>query len=787
MRPRHVLTVVLALLCASQATALDLTRDGKPVAQIVVAKNATAAERFAAADFQSIVASISGAKLSIASEISGQGGAWVLIGEAAVRLAGENVLAAAGLDNIRDDGFALKTVDDRGRSYLLLLGREPRGTLYAVYSFLETTLNCGFFSDGDSFPNRPTLSVSDQDLQGNPAFPLRACWVSTRFYGPKRFHPSLWDADDWRRFLGWMARKKLNCLAMEFSGDTRAWGEAFDKAFPEAKRFKRETIPPPDRPPVPGPTANLGWGLHPSYTTALWKDVFGYARGTLGLQVAYILHVGEFETPLKLALPNQRWLPATAAHFVGVAGATPALSVADPKFRELQTRLWKSILATYGTDHLYVLHCHSHRNAPGGEAAANPVTVGVDILKSIDPKARILLVADDNHIWGSTQELKTEFLRKANTDVEILYTQVAFPGDALHRATDRFAGHGFHYASRWGEAGADLLEYCFDPLRTQSYHMGLTPKPKALGYFHWAELRGSNPLMDSLAAEYAWTGRNTWRSEGGSNNPGTRRYLMKRFPDTPWWPKAEAYKQALRGVPSADVGLNYRAYIRWTDERVRGTGPARAAVALSLTALAAKDAPAQGSFSELGLVQVGRIYLHQYITERYADLVRLVRETKQAAKSNTYTADAKRRAIARLKELDEQLRGAHTALTRIIATRPDMCLDDAILEATATKGANKNLARAIREHQSGVFSDADCLVDSIEYHQQVKRPQIGHFLKYVQAEVNAPTPKPIPGWQEFFLHGTSEFIHNSKPVPYAKKAEKAKASAILAEFLQSTQ
>jgi len=633
-------------------------------------------------------------------------------------------------------------------------------------------------------PKRRDLAVYGVNIVGNPAFPLRTCWVPTRYYAPKRFQATLWNIRDWKRFLLWMAKKKMNCLAVEFSGGTRAWGEAFDRAFPEAKRLKRETMPPPDQPPVPGPTANLGWGLHPSYQTALWKEVITYARETLGLQVLYILHVGEFELPLKLAHPNLKWLPAAPRDFVGVAGETAALSPTDPKARELQTRLWQSLINTYGTDHVYLVHCPSHRAAAGAlRGANNPVLMAADVLRGLDKKAKILISTSDSPFWGDSQEQQTEFLEKLPDDVTIHYAQTNFPGDALYRATDNFGGHGFHYASLWAEPGADLLEYCFDPLRTQSYHMGMTPTPKGVGYFHWGEIRGTNPLMDELAAEYAWTGRNTWRSEGASNNPATRTYLSRRFSRAVWWRVAEAYKQALQGAPRGQAEINYRAYIRWADVTVRGTSAARAAVALALIAHP-EEAGEAGKFGEFGIVQLGRNYLHQYIAERYADLVALVRRVKQAAQGNAYGPDVKARSLAQMKELEDHLRRAHTALTRIIATRSDMCLDDAILEATKTKGANRRLAAAIREHQSGVLFGASGVVDSIEYHQQLKRPQIEAFLKYARAQVTAPTAKPIPSWEEFFLHGTREFIRNAKPIPYEKKAEKVKPSAILQQFLK---
>jgi len=768
------------LLAASQAFAVELVRGGKPVARIVVTADAPQAERFAASEFQAAVAAMSGAKLPIAADLSGESKGWVLIGEGAARAAGQQVMGAVPIDEIRDDGYATATVDVGGRSFLVLTAKQPRGTLFAVYNLLETSFGCGFFSDGDQFPKRTDLAIYGLSIAGNPTFPLRACWVPTRYYGPKRFHATLWNAEDWKRFLRWMARKKLNCLAVEFAGDTRAWGSAFDKAFPEARQLKREVIPPADPPPVPGPTARMGWGLHPDYQTALLKDVFTYARQTLGIQVLYILHVAEYELPLKLAQPNLKWVPAAPRDFLGVAGQTVVLSPSDPKAQEIQSRLWQAIIQTYGTDHLYAIDCHSHRNVAGTlRERHNPVLMATDVLRKLDPKAHLLVTSADEDFWGETQEQKTEFLERLPDDVAILYTQVGFTTDALYRATDRFGGHGFHYASLWGEPGSDLLEYCFDPLRTQSYHMGTTPTPKAAGYFHWSEIRGSNPLMDNLAAEYAWTGRNTWRSEGGSNNPATRLYLSRRFSRAVWWRVAEAYKQALRGTPRGDAEANYRAYARWADIPVRGTAAARAAVALTLTAGAEED-----MFKRFALVQLGRIFLQQYIAERYADLVALVREAKRAAQANAYGPDVKARSQAKLKEFERQVTQAHRALTRLITTRRDMCLDEAILEATKTKGANRHLAAAIREQQSGAYADAICLVDSIEYHQQLKKPQIEAFLKYVRAEVQSPSAKPIPSWQVFFLHGAQDFIHKAVPAPYASKAEKAEPSAILQDFLK---
>jgi len=787
MRARHSLVFVVAVTIASTAPGVELVRDGKAVARIVVAADAPRAERFAATELQAHVAALSGARLPIGHDLTGAPQALVLVGRGAAGLAGKAVVEASQFGELRDDGYTTTVLSRNNPPCLVLAGLKPRGTLFAVYNLLEKVFGCGFFIDGDRLPRQRTLVVDRPSLVGNPAFELRPCRVLTRYYGPKRFHATLWNLEDWKQFLRWMAKKRLNCLALEFSGDTRAWGDAFDRAFPETKPLKRETIVPADEPPTAGPTVRMGWGLHPTTVTALWKQVFRYAREDLGLEILYILHYGEYELPMRLAHPKLKWLPADVGCFVGVAGQTPVLSPTEPQARELQSRLWKSILDTFGTDHRYLVNCHTHRAANKPRApASHPVLAAVDILRSLDAKGQMLISTADNELWGSTQEQKADFLRKLPKGVQVLYAQRSFPGDELYRATAKFAQRPFHYASLWGTASADLLEYCFDCIRTQSYHFGAyPPHPNAVGFFNWADIRGANPLMEDLLAEYAWTGRNTWRSEGASNNPQTRFYLRRRFTPDSWWQVAEAYKQALRAVPRADAAINYRTYSRWADVAVGGTAAARSAVVLALSSIPAGQAEQRDQFRAFALVQLGRMFLHQYIAEQYAETVKLVRASKRAARDSAYNPQAKARALEQLKTLDKNIRLAHTTLTRLIATRKDMCLDEAIIEATATKGANRNLALAIREHQSGAFFEGNCLVDSIEYHQQVKRPQIEAFLHYARSQVTAPSAKPVPAWREFDLRATDDFIRGPKPQPFDKKAEKEDPAAILEQFLKS--
>ena len=150
-------------------------------------------------------------------------------------------------------------------------------------------------------------------------------------------------------------------------------------------------------------------------------------------------------------------------------------------------------------------------------------------------------------------------------------------------------------------------------------------------------------------------------------------------------------------------------------------------------------------------------------------------------------AQAKTEKLAEFSRLENQIVLAHKALQRIIATRKDMCLDDVILDALKTPGANPRIERAIREQQCGVYNDGYCLVDSIEYHQEVASRQIRFFLDAARKEVEAPSANGLPSWREVSAVGTREFINRAGATPYESKAERTPPSQIIAEFLKAVE
>jgi hypothetical protein len=74
------------------------------------------------------------------------------------------------LDNLKPDGIVLES----RHGNLFLAGDEPRGTLYAVYTFLEDTVGCHWWSaQASTIPHRPTLTVPEQHVRYIPPLEYR--------------------------------------------------------------------------------------------------------------------------------------------------------------------------------------------------------------------------------------------------------------------------------------------------------------------------------------------------------------------------------------------------------------------------------------------------------------------------------------------------------------------------------------------------------------------------------------------------------------------------------------
>ena len=129
---RYLLMVLILALLASGVSAASLVTQGKPGCVIVLGDDAIPAEKTAAAELQSFVQKMSGAQIPIVSSAaSANGQCRIFVGQTAQT---KSVLPGFKWEALVHDGILRKRVG----SDLVLAGDRPRGTLYAVYDYLES-------------------------------------------------------------------------------------------------------------------------------------------------------------------------------------------------------------------------------------------------------------------------------------------------------------------------------------------------------------------------------------------------------------------------------------------------------------------------------------------------------------------------------------------------------------------------------------------------------------------------------------------------------------------------
>ena len=190
-----VVTLCLGSILPLLALAADgvyLTRDGKPVAEVVCLESLSNAENYAVAELIEYVQRISGATLTVvrvkgpeALPKAAETGR-VFVGAATCRAFYPDL----SLDGLGDEGFVIRT---RGKD-LVIAGGQLRGTLYGVYTFLEDYCGVRWWSplemDTD-IPVKPTLSLGTVDRRDVPPLLLRDAMYGDWMLGGRGF---LWDA-----------------------------------------------------------------------------------------------------------------------------------------------------------------------------------------------------------------------------------------------------------------------------------------------------------------------------------------------------------------------------------------------------------------------------------------------------------------------------------------------------------------------------------------------------------------------------------------------------------------
>jgi hypothetical protein len=148
-----------------RADAVTIAENGEAKAVIVVAEEASEPERHAASELAEFLGRVTGAKFEIASPTAA-GKSRLLVGPGPARLA----IKEFTTEGLGSDGIIIRTAGED----LVLAGGHPRGTLYAVYTFLEDHVGCRWWSSKVStIPKKPTLKFGNLDVRYVPVLEYR--------------------------------------------------------------------------------------------------------------------------------------------------------------------------------------------------------------------------------------------------------------------------------------------------------------------------------------------------------------------------------------------------------------------------------------------------------------------------------------------------------------------------------------------------------------------------------------------------------------------------------------
>lgn len=199
---------------------LVLAAGGRSDYRIVVPTDPPLSTSTAAAELQTFLRQISGAKLEIVEESAPPQDKEIVVGNSA-RLAG--LAPGLDLDGLGPEGCVVRTCG----SSLIIAGGEPRGTLYGVYGFLQDHLGCRWFTPQISrIPAQARVAVGPIDERRAPPVQYRNYILN--------------GTDD----PYWCARNYFNgfnsSCTPELGGKVSHWqyGHSFQALVPAEEHFK---------------------------------------------------------------------------------------------------------------------------------------------------------------------------------------------------------------------------------------------------------------------------------------------------------------------------------------------------------------------------------------------------------------------------------------------------------------------------------------------------------------------------------------------------------------------
>ena len=169
---RHTIVVAFCAVLAAPlpAAAATVADQGNARASIVLCDSPTKAELTGAEELAAYLSQVTGGAFAIIAESEASTpGTCIFVGPTSFAK-GRGVDAGA----LGPEEWVMRTVGD----HLVLAGGRPRGTLYAVYRFLEDVVGVYWWNPfEESVPAKATLTVDGLDRQGKPAIRYRDIYM----------------------------------------------------------------------------------------------------------------------------------------------------------------------------------------------------------------------------------------------------------------------------------------------------------------------------------------------------------------------------------------------------------------------------------------------------------------------------------------------------------------------------------------------------------------------------------------------------------------------------------
>ena len=596
-------------------------------------------------------------------------------------------LVAKGLlqipDDLGEDGFAIKSVQDGQVNYLVVVGGSPRAALYAVYHYLEAFCRVGFFADGEQVPRLDAIPTRNIDLVERPRWPVRQYMMDCEYTS------YWWNAEEWKREVDWAAKHKFNLLSSNFDF-TATWRKVW-------KRFGVD-VPPES---LTGPPFHPwggwhNWAMKPPYPVAfqecqadLAEQFVRYGR-RLGMKMApdFRGFLGQVPREFREAYRDRaRFLE------VGWAGFDPPgifVHPDDPLYAELCRAFAEEYVKRYGTDHLWAgqSFCEMHPADDPAETLAIEIALAkknLEAIRSVDPEA--VLFTNSWTFLARTKENVEAFLDALPDGA---YQVWEMPSDfrsrkRQYRELDYFHGKPWLFGFLYSYGGTTMLHGDLADLIRRGREVADDPKAaRCLGMGIQPEAIRHNYLAFDLLS------RVSWNPQGLTLEAFLRDYATRRYGE-PSAPRMVACLEELAASVYGEPGVDCPLYmLRIRNRHLAPTKPygldqARRFLphlqrALEI-ALEESDRLGSSPLYQHDLVDVARQFLSDRFNLHVARLAAAYRAKDQAAFDRE--AQALRQILA-----DQEM---------LLSTSDYFCLGPILAKAKALPGAPADYDERIRD------------------------------------------------------------------------------------------